>query len=445
MDQRLHRPLLAASFLLALSLHARAGDALVTSWNTSSVLRFRESNGAFVGAFVPSGSGNLNLPHSACFGPDGNLYVTSFGNDRVLRYDGTTGAFIDAFVPNGRGGLDGPTSASFGPNGNFFVASFFTPAVLEFDGRTGAFLRRFVRPGNGLQNAEAGDFGPDGDYYLANGPGNNVLRYDGTTGAFLGVFASGNGLLDPHQGTFGPSGSFFVAAFDNNRVNEYSPSGTFVRQFVSAGNGLINPHDVKFGPDGSLYVCAFGRDKVNRYDGTTGAFLSSFVPNGRGGLDGPISIVFMPDPASATTYGCDVNPAGSLSVLAGTSSIGTTLTLGVDNPLGTQSAGATPVLCLSFAPDPAFPCGRQRAGWGQAGPAARGEFLVSLAPTQHFLTAVGAPWSGTGSPAPFVLDLPADLELLGVAFYAQGLLLDGSAGAPVPRGLTDAIAFLLGF
>ena len=65
-----------------------AQDLLVTSWNTNSVLRYDGATGALVGTFVASGSGGLNRPHSATFGPDGNLYVTSFANDRVLRYDG---------------------------------------------------------------------------------------------------------------------------------------------------------------------------------------------------------------------------------------------------------------------------------------------------------------------------------------------------------------------
>ena len=54
---------------------------------------------AAVGWFGPTG---------LTFGPDGNLYVTSSLNDQVLRYDGSTGAFLDAFVPSGSGGLGWP-------------------------------------------------------------------------------------------------------------------------------------------------------------------------------------------------------------------------------------------------------------------------------------------------------------------------------------------------
>lgn len=37
--------------------------------------------------------------------PDGNLSVASSMTGAVLRYRGTTGAFVDAFVPSGSGGL----------------------------------------------------------------------------------------------------------------------------------------------------------------------------------------------------------------------------------------------------------------------------------------------------------------------------------------------------
>ena len=53
-----------------------------------------------------------------------------------------------------------------------------------------------------------------------------------------------------------------------------------------------------FGPDGNLYVCSGGTDSILRYNGSTGAFLNTFVTTGSGGLTGPqIGLVFTP-PAS---------------------------------------------------------------------------------------------------------------------------------------------------
>ena len=425
---------------------AQAGELLVTSWNNDSVIRYDATTGALLGTLVASGAGNLNQPHSARFGPDGNLYVTSFANDRVVRFDGQTGAFIDNFVAPKSGGLDGPTDAVFGPDGHLYVSSFFTPAVLRYDGQSGAFLNVFIGSGNGLQNAESGHFGPNGDYYLANGQGNSVLRYDGKTGAFIGVAASGGGLNDPHDFDFGPNGNLFVTTFGRARINEYdAQTGAFVQSFISSGNGLINAHGLVFRDDGFLYVAAFGRDRVLRYDATTGAFDSTFVAPGAGGLDGPISLTFVPDPPSVASYGCGLNPAGSLSVLSGTSALSSNLVLGVDNPLGNQSAGALPFLFLSFEPDANFPCGTPRPGFGQAGPGATGEILIGLQRPAFFATVSGPPWLGSGSPSSFALTLPPDATLVGLHFYAQGFLLDSSAGASVRFGLTDALDFLIGF
>jgi DNA-binding beta-propeller fold protein YncE len=66
------------------------------------------------------------------FGPDGHhLYVSSYETDEVLRYD-TTGAFIDAFVSSGSGGLDNPEGLIFGPDGNLYVSSGGTDEVLRY-------------------------------------------------------------------------------------------------------------------------------------------------------------------------------------------------------------------------------------------------------------------------------------------------------------------------
>ena len=102
-------------------------DLLVTS--IDGVLRYDEKTGAFIDAFVPRGSGGLDIPLGVVFGPDSNLYVASAGTDSVLRYDGKTGAFIDAFVSRGSGGLDLPRGVVFGPDGNLYVSSFHRQCV----------------------------------------------------------------------------------------------------------------------------------------------------------------------------------------------------------------------------------------------------------------------------------------------------------------------------
>ena len=144
----------------------------------------------------------------------------------------------------------------------------------------------------------------------------NVTEYD-SSGNFVRVFASSN-LNDTHALVFGPNGNMFASAFGNTRVHEYDGvTGAFIGTFVGQGNGLSSAHGMIFHDD-LFYVTSFGSDRVNEHDAVTGAFIRAFVTPGLGGLDGAISITFMPDPPSLNPYGCGVNPGNSLTVISGT-------------------------------------------------------------------------------------------------------------------------------
>jgi endonuclease I len=139
---------------------------------------------------------------------------------------------------------------------------------------------------------------------------------------------------------------------------------------------------------------------------------------------------------TVTPYGCGVNPADSLVVVAGEPRIGTTLTLGVDNPLGTQPALSLPFLSLAFAPSPAYPCGLALPGFGMGGVGAAGELLIDVLSPNPIATLGGPPWTGAGSPAPIAVAIPANPGLVGVTVYAQGLLFDFFGFSEVTFGLT---------
>ena len=62
------------------------------------------------------------------------------------------------------------------------------------------------------------------------------------------------------------------------------------------------------------------------------------------------------------SYGCGLNPAGSLQLTSGAPLVGSAFGVGVDNPLGTQGVGSIPVLLVSGLPDPAYPCGTPLPG-----------------------------------------------------------------------------------
>jgi DNA-binding beta-propeller fold protein YncE len=101
----------------------------------------------------------------------------------------------------------------------------------------------------------------------------------------------------------GPNGNLYVADQANSVVDEFNGStGAFISQFIPQGSGaaaLSTPSGVTFDASGNLYVANFGaggQSYVNEYNGTTGAFISQFIPAGYpgsfGGLDYPGGLVF---------------------------------------------------------------------------------------------------------------------------------------------------------
>jgi hypothetical protein len=145
-------------------------------------------------------------------------------------------------------------------------------------------------------------------------------------------------------------------------------------------------------------------------------------------------------PSGVTRLGCGVNPPSSLRILSGSPRIGTSMTFGIDNPLGTQRAGSIPTLIVSWNADPNRPCGTLVPGLGMSVPGTSGERLIA-APT--LATRTGSPWQGPGIPAPVVFQLPTSASLIGRTLFVQGRLADGSAGAPIPLALTDGFALTL--
>jgi PKD repeat protein len=175
--------------------------------------------------------------------------------------------------------------------------------------------------------------------------------------------------------------------------------------------------------------------------------LSLQVGNGGDGLGASrayVDHVRLEPGGSLEIYGCGTNPAGSMLVLSGTASLGSTFVLGLDNPLGTQAPNAKTFLFFAYGPDPSFPCGFLVPNFGMSGPGAAGELLLDLALFDSLLAIFGPPWQGLGMPAAFPLSVPNDPTLLGHPLYSQGILIDSSALFGVKFALTDAVEIVTG-
>src|SRR5262245_12780269 len=205
-------------FALIVGLAQAANVVYVTSFDNDSVLKFDADTGAFLGVFVPAGSGGLNGPTGLAFGPDGHLYIASFVfNNSVLKYDGRTGQFLGVFVTEGSGGLQGPMDLSFGRDGNLYVVSSYAGGVFRYDGRTGAFIDHFTsEPSGGEALRWRGRF-----MYVSGHNDDTVFKFDARTGALLGSVT--NGFLDWATGVdFGPDGNIYVASFFDDSVVKFN-------------------------------------------------------------------------------------------------------------------------------------------------------------------------------------------------------------------------------
>lgn len=73
-------------------------------------------------------------------------------------------------------------------------------------------------------------------------------------------------------------------------------TGAFIGSFVLPGDGgLGNPFGPTVGPDGNLYVTSQTTASILRYDGNSGAFIDIFIPLGAGGIGLAIDTIFGPD------------------------------------------------------------------------------------------------------------------------------------------------------
>jgi DNA-binding beta-propeller fold protein YncE len=154
-------------------------------------------------------------------------------------------------------------------------------------------------------------------------PNFRVRRIDGLTGdpydGLDGTFAGSDGLSFPRGLAFGPDGNLYVASEGTNNILKYhGTTGAFLSEFIPAGagsepfeEGLGAPKGIAFGPDGNLYVASNGSpNALFKFNGTTGAFIADLAET----IPGPGTVSLAP-PIWGLTFG----PDGQLYVSSGAS------------------------------------------------------------------------------------------------------------------------------
>ena len=169
-----------------------SGEIFAANFNSSSITKYA-ANGTYLGEFVTAASGLVSGPDlGMTFGPDGNLYVPNYYTHHVARFNGVTGAFMGNFIPGGSGGLITPRQLLW-RDGKLYVASDDGSKVLRYDGTTGAFIDEFVAAGSGTLSGAAGMAFLGNTLYVTSWRNGKLLKFDATTGASQGVALSGLG------------------------------------------------------------------------------------------------------------------------------------------------------------------------------------------------------------------------------------------------------------
>lgn len=213
-------------------------------------------------------------------------------------------------------------------------------------------------------------------------------------------------------------------------------------------------------PSLATYTVSQGPSQATQLDGGGGAFVILLPNPGASGTDSISFHVTTPSGTSATAvisltyearprvmiYGSGINPSGSIEFLGGSIVPGDHFQVALNNPLGTQAAGASSLLFFALSPDPNFPAGTSIPGFGMGGAGAMGELLISLLAPDPVAAEFGPPWLGPDAPSVFDVDIPDDLGLIGRPIYLQGLLLDPTVGggSGTRFGLTEGLELFFG-
>ncbi|MCA9397640.1 hypothetical protein KC573_02325 [candidate division WWE3 bacterium] len=236
------------------------------------------SNNKDTSVAEPMVAGTCSLP---------DILISRWGTtDAIQLYDGVSQSFVQDFVDTG---LTNQHSIVYGPDGDLYLANTDSSEIIQYDGETGTFIGVIADSGDGLGSPYGIAFNDSGVMFVTD-RSSGLFRIDSgvVTNLSAGSFSIGN--------EFGPDGRWYVVndAAGQQNIQVYNPTtGALIETFVANGaGGLGRPGDIEFGSDGNLYVSDVTGDTILRYDGTTGAFIDTFIT--AVGVSQPLGIAFHP-------------------------------------------------------------------------------------------------------------------------------------------------------
>jgi DNA-binding beta-propeller fold protein YncE len=306
--------------------------------NNYGVLEFNGASGGFITTYVGSGSNGVTDPRGLAFDQDGRLYVADASTNAIHRFD-SQGNYLDDPVTGSASSLQAPIGMAFDAQGGLLVSSRDGNAVYRYDrGVTVTLSAAGSTPVSASYATADGTATAGTDYTAQSGtvtfaPGQTsrlVLletHYDSTidgtetfsaqlsnpTGATIGTGTATVTIVDPSL----PQ----ISVADASAI-EGDPTAHYRGAFITDPTTTAY-YGVAFGPDGNLYTSPASGPNANaiqRFNGTTGAFLSTFVPAGT--INGVRDIVFhngsmyVSGEGSSEVYKFDATTGAYLGVFA---------------------------------------------------------------------------------------------------------------------------------